>query len=239
MDKVQKEVQIKDLNNLLVKLQKPIIIFLFFAIILVFVYSLIYMTPFYGLFKIDEPFRDAALKKYGIDGKSFPVEAQVIVDGSYKGLNTAYFTDIVRNENLMQAFNKWMFNISFIGILVSFLLFVYFSQKRKRYYVTNYVSIVIVSAFDLYVGFSLISKLTYWKAQMLTVNYDVINAYLNYTSETTVYSASSFDWMFNLGYVVAGILIFAVTITLALTVCKFIYQLKNAEIDVSEVKINE
>ena len=90
------------------------------------------MTPFYGLFKIDEPFRDTALKKYGIDGKSFPVEAQYLFDGRYKGLSMVYFVDIVRNENLMQAFNKWIFNISFIGILVSFLLFVYFSQKRKR-----------------------------------------------------------------------------------------------------------
>lgn len=239
MDKVQNKIQTRDLNSILVKLQKPIILFLFFAIVLVFIYSLIYMTPFFGLYEIDSRFLKAALKKYEIDGQSFPVAAQVIVDGSYKGLNMAYFTDIVRNENLMQSFNRWMFNFSFIGILVSFLLFVYFSQKRKRYYVTNYVSIVIVSAFDLYVGFSLISKLTYWKAQMLTVNYDVINAYLNYTSETTVYSATSFDWMFSLGYVVAGILIFAVVITLALTMCKFIYQLKNAEIDVSEVKINE
>ena len=48
MHKVQKKL---DLNNLLIKLQKPIVLFMFFAIVAVFAYSLIYMTPFFGLYK--------------------------------------------------------------------------------------------------------------------------------------------------------------------------------------------
>ena len=50
MHKVQKKL---DLNNLLIKLQKPIVLVMFFAIIALLVYILVYIPPFFPLYKAD------------------------------------------------------------------------------------------------------------------------------------------------------------------------------------------
>ena len=244
MHKVQKKF---DLNELLLKLQKPIVLFMFFAIIAVFVFSLIYMTPFFGLYKADSTMLNKYLVQYGLpDAKvegAYPAAAIISRNGSPIGIDIKYFTLFVREAGYMQDFNRWMFSFSFIGILVACLLFVYFSQKRKRYYVTNFVSFGIVAGFDFYVAFSMIANLAFWKQYVAGLNYKVINAYQSSMNldETLVeyYSTASFDWVFTLGYIVAIVLILAAVFGIALAVCKFIYQLKNKPIDTSEVKINE
>ena len=158
------------------------------------------------------------------------------------GLKMSYFTAIFSKEGGLQLFNHWIFNSSLIGLCITFLLFVYFAQKRKRYYVTNFVTYGLVFGFDLYVGFSMLTQLTKLKAEVASINYSVINAY--YISNATVgdpklYEAADFDWVFILGNIVAIILLVAVVAGLALVIAKAIYQIKNKPIDVSEVKINE
>lgn len=244
MHKVQKKF---DLNELLLKLQKPIVLFMFFAIIAVFVFSLIYMTPFFGLYKADSTMLNKYLVQYGLpDAKvegAYPAAAIISRNGSPIGIDIKYFTLFVREAGYMQNFNRWMFSFSFIGILVTCLLFVYFSQKRKRYYVTNFVSFGIVAGFDFYVAFSMIANLAFWRQYVAGLNYKVINAYQSSMNldESLVeyYSAASFDWVFTLGYVIAIVLIIAAISGIALAALKFIYQLKHAAIDTSEVKINE
>lgn len=240
MHKVQKKL---DLNNLLIKLQKPIVLFMFFAIIAVFVYSLIYMTPFFGLYKADTTLLNKYLTQYGLEYGMFDEASHVLRNDRVIGIDVKYFTLFVREAGYMQNFNRWMFSFSFIGILVSCLLFVYFSQKRKRYYVTNFVSFGIVAGFDFYVAFSMIANLAFWKKYVAGLNYTIINAYQSSMNldETLVnyYSPASFDWIFTAGYIVAVILIVAAVAGVALAVAKFIYQLKHEAIDTSEVKINE
>lgn len=240
MHKVQKKL---DLNNLLTKIQKPIVLFMFFAIIAVFVYSLIYMTPFFGLYKADTTLLNKYLTQYGLEYDMFDKASHVLRNDRVIGIDVKFYTLFVREEGYMQNFNRWMFSISFIGILVSCLMFVYFSQKRKRYYVTNFVSFGIVAGFDFYVAFSMIANLAFWKKYVAGLNYTIINAYqssMNF-SETLVnyYSPATFDWIFTVGFIVAVVLIIAAVAGVALSVAKFIYQLKHEAIDTSEVKINE
>lgn len=240
MHKVQKKL---DLNNLLTKIQKPIVLFMFFAIIAVFVYSLIYMTPFFGLYKADTTLLNKYLTQYGLEYDMFDKASHVLRNDRVIGIDVKFYTLFVREEGYMQNFNRWMFSISFIGILVSCLMFVYFSQKRKRYYVTNFVSFGIVAGFDFYVAFSMIANLAFWKKYVAGLNYTIINAYqssMNF-SETLVnyYSPATFDWIFTVGFIVAVVLIIAAVAGVALAVAKFIYQLKHEAIDISEVKINE
>ena len=240
MHKVQKKL---DLNNLLTKIQKPIVLFMFFAIIAVFVYSLIYMTPFFGLYKADTTLLNKYLTQYGLEYDMFDKASHVLRNDRVIGIDVKFYTLFVREEGYMQNFNRWMFSISFIGILVSCLMFVYFSQKRKRYYVTNFVSFGIVAGFDFYVAFSMIANLAFWKKYVAGLNYTIINAYqssMNF-SETLVnyYSPATFDWIFTVGFIVAVVLIIAAVAGVALAVAKFIYQLKHEAIDTSEVKINE
>lgn len=240
MHKVQKKL---DFNNLLIKLQKPIVLFMFFAIVAVFAYSLIYMTPFFGLYKADTTLLNKYLTQYGLEYDMFDKAAHVLRNDRVIGIDIKYFTIFVREEGYMQNFNRWMFSFSFIGILVTCLLFVYFSQKRKRYYITNFVSFGIVAGFDFYVAFSMIANLAFWKKYVAGLNYTAINAYQSSMNldETLVnyYSPATFDWVFMVGYIVAAVLIIAAVSGIALAVAKFIYQLKHEAIDTSEVKINE
>ena len=240
MHKVQKKL---DFNNLLIKLQKPIVLFMFFAIVAVFVYSLIYMTPFFGLYKADTTLLNKYLTQYGLEYDMFDKAAHVLRNDRVIGIDIKYFTIFVREEGYMQNFNRWMFSFSFIGILVTCLLFVYFSQKRKRYYITNFVSFGIVAGFDFYVAFSMIANLAFWKKYVAGLNYTAINAYQSSMNldETLVnyYSPATFDWVFMVGYIVSAVLIIAAVSGIALAVAKFIYQLKHEAIDTSEVKINE
>jgi hypothetical protein len=240
MHKVQKKL---DLNNLLIKLQKPIVLFMFFAIIAVFVYSLIYMTPFFGLYKADTTLLNKYLTQYGLEYGMFDEASHVLRNDRVIGIDVKYFTLFVREAGYMQDFNKWMFKISFVGILVTCLLFVYFSQKRKRYYVTNLVSFGIVAGFDFYVGFKTITYISGWKKYVAGLNYTIINAYqssMNLDTELVeYYSPQTFSWIFTLGYIVGAILIIAAVLGIALVLCKFFYQLKHKAIDTSEVKINE
>lgn len=244
MHKVQKKL---DFNDILMKLQKPIVLFIFFAIIALLVYSLLYMTPFYGLYKADSTMLNKYLLQYGLpDVKTqgaYDAAAIISRNGNPIGIDIKYYTMFVREAGYMQDFNKWMFKISFIGILVTCLLFVYFSQKRKRYYVTNLVSFGIVAGFDFYVGFKTITYVAGWKKYVAGLNYDVINAYqssVNLDSELVAYySPQTFDWIFTVGYIVGVILILAAVLGVALVLSKFFYQLKHKAIDTSEVKINE
>lgn len=244
MHKVQKKL---DFNDILMKLQKPIVLFIFFAIIALLVYSLLYMTPFYGLYKADSTMLNKYLLQYGLpDVKTqgaYEAAAIISRNGNPIGIDIKYYTMFVREAGYMQDFNKWMFKISFIGILVTCLLFVYFSQKRKRYYVTNLVSFGIVAGFDFYVGFKTITYVAGWKKYVAGLNYDVINAYqssVNLDSELVAYySPQTFDWIFTVGYIVGVILILAAVLGVALVLSKFFYQLKHKAIDTSEVKINE
>ena len=116
MHKVQKKF---DLNSVLLKLQKPIVLFMFFAIIAVFVYSLVYMTPFFGLYKADATLLNKYLNGYGLTYDMFNEKAWVLKNGKPIGIDIKYFTLFVREAGYMQEFNRWMFNTSFIGILVT------------------------------------------------------------------------------------------------------------------------
>ena len=247
MDKVQK----RNLNDILVKLQKPVVLLLLFAIVFVLAYSLVFMTSFYKLSLLsgDAQLFKADMDKVGLTFEMFPeaahaTKASVMNPGVLvkTGLKMSYFTAIFSKDGGLQLFNHWIFNSSLIGLCITFLLFVYFAQKRKRYYVTNFVTYGLVFGFDLYVGFSMLTQLTKLKAEVASINYSVINAY--YISNATVgdpklYEAADFDWVFILGNIVAIILLVAVVAGLALVIAKAIYQIKNKPIDVSEVKINE
>lgn len=247
MDKVQK----RNINDILVKLQKPAVLLLLFAIVFVLAYSLVFMTSFYKLSLLsgDASLLATDMEKVGLTFEMFPeaahaTKASVLNPGVLVkvGLKMSYFTTIFSKNGGLQLFNHWIFNTSIIGLCITLLLFVYFAQKRKRYYVTNFVTYGLVFGFDLYVGFSMLTKLAKLKAEVASVDYNVINAY--YISKATVgepklYDASNFDWVFVAGNIVAIILLVAVVLGLALVIAKAMYQIKNKPIDISEVKINE
>lgn len=243
MQKDQKAIQNKDLNYYVTKIQKPLLITVFVLAILFFVYSLIFMTPFYEIYLYHNGiFTKSNLAKFGINYKDYAEECWIIRNGNFAGLNMANFSSFTNGEN-MQAFNHWMFNFGFIGIVVSCLLFISRSTKRKTYYLFNYIINAIVSCFGLYVGLSLLIQLTNWQAVTNNVDFYILNAYYSSSNSLTevanYYSPSTFSWVFTSGYILSVIIIIANVSLLGFTGSKFAHSLKHKPIDVSGVKIYE
>jgi hypothetical protein len=83
MHKVQKQT---DINGILTKLQKPTTFFLFGVMILMFVYSLIFITPFYkNIYKTDGEMLTADLNKYGINIEDYDSSIWTLKDSTNKG----------------------------------------------------------------------------------------------------------------------------------------------------------
>lgn len=230
--------------------QKVAILTLFFSMIFMILYSLIFMTPFYNIYKLDQPFLFKNMTQFGDLADRYKETYKDVteaftfnaVTGNMNGVSLKYFTDYTRKDGI-QVYNHWLFNFGVIGLLVSILPFVFFSQKRKRYYVSNYIVIGISSVFNLYVGLSILINGAVWRQYVAGQNFEIINAYTSYLNEQTsiieYYSMDKLTWIFDLGVVVGVVIIASAIFSVAMAVCKFLYQRKMPKIDFSEVKINE
>lgn len=244
----------KNLNYYLVKIQKPLVLSLFAIMVIAFVYALIYMTPFFDIYQLETYIKKADAEFYGVDfsifenNEIYKSALQYNLSGTkVVGINTGFFIEFTRKD--LQSFNHWMFNTGFIGICVSLLLFVYFSQKRKRYYITNFVSFLAVLGFDFYVGFSLLLKTINCQNVVAGARFDILNIAmtLSLNNDTSSipevvgnhFSAASLNWVFVIGYIIAIAIILLSLIGLVFLALKFVHQLKEKEIDTSEVVINE
>jgi hypothetical protein len=245
--------QKKDLNEIMVKIQKPLVITMFIMAVLLIVYAFIFFTPFYDMYIMDSPLKTSAVKHFGFslynnDGSLlFDEAAYAYRNEKIFGLDLAYFTKFTHD---IQALNHLLFRMGIATMLVSLLLFIYRAQLRKRYYVTNFVSGGIVIGFDIFAGIFLIANLVKWQGIVASQRYDIINAGKTYnelaydsTAETweikEYFSKASTEWVFNLGYILCALLITIALCALAFYVVKFIYQKKHKAIDISGVKINE
>lgn len=104
----------------------------------------------------------------------------------------------------MQDFNRSFVNMAIVLILLACLLFIMNTQTRRKYYITNYVSIGLYSAGTLGVTFWALSNIIAFKNQYLTtVDFEALKEYAE--MGFVKYSDSTF-W-FDLGFVVAALCI--------------------------------
>lgn len=233
-----------ELLNKLCKLQRPLMIGLLIVAIALLIYSFIFMTPFYDMYILDGRFLKANLENWGIDYTTLPEESYLYKGDTDRviGISITYFTNFTR-EGGMQKFNHALFTLGIIGILLVGVLFIYRSQLRKRYYVTNFVVIGVVCAFFLGTSIYMLIELLNWFTYMQGVNYEIINYYYCdmylLTEYTEVFSASTSTWVFIVGFVLIGIIILSVILTIVFTVIKARTQKLAGKIDTSGVVINE
>lgn len=241
-------------SKLLKSKQKGIIIALFAISIILFLYSLLFMTPFYDMYLINDTavIRKAELSQYGIDIETYKqlypgsisystIFGQQVVSG----VNAGYFSVSVMAT--LQAFNKTLFAIAFFGIVGSLILFIYRSQLRKRYYITNFISIGIVIAFDLFASiFTLVNIFSFMKTFSSDINYEILNVYQTMTYNpntdgivTSYFSFNTFSWVFILGIVLCAICILIAVYGIVFLVKKYLYQKEHPALDISGVVINE
>lgn len=238
----------------LTKAQKVIIIGALVSAILVFVYSFAFMTPFADLYRVDCPFLFQKLLHFGITEQQ--LEGLNLPDAAYYyspfseipmrvGLNLAYFTSFTRNE--LQVTNHWLFNFGFFGLLVSLIPFVYFSQKRKVYYKSNFIVIPAVAAFNMYIGVHMFIQLVSNHMMVLSKGntYWLVNAYQTYLNDNAAtevveyFHTSDGNVMFVIGYLIAlAVMVFAI-LGCVIAFLKYRYQKKTPPVDLSQVHINE
>ena len=220
----------KEEKSIMQKFEKPIIFTLFFLAISLFVFSLIFMTPFYGLYIVDGPFLKGSMETFNLSVNSYPVAYQYLKNTTVLGLNMGAFTTFTRNE--LQS------------ILIGAAMFVFFSQKRKIYYLSNYITVGLSSIYNIVCGIIVFSHLSTWINYINTrVDFNTINAYqssLNNKTEIIEYfKASDYTYIFVIGFIICALLVIAGLIGIGFIVTRILYQKKHKGLDLSEVKIND
>ena len=246
---LKEQKQKKTFWEIIAKYQKLIIITCLLSFVLILVYALIFYTPFNDLYaSSDSVWASAGKTKYwtpyGIDYTTLPEECWVYNDSNTRviGLNMTYFVrclgDFSKYGNeTIQSFNHLIFKIGIIGILVSCLLFIYRSQIRKNYYVTNYVVHGIWSVFAVSISITLFVLLSQWQTTVNDINIDIINKFREF-KELTAFSLDSLQWIFVVGYVICIILILSAVLLNLLSVSKYLITKKNKELKLAQKELS-
>lgn len=168
-------------------LAQKIICFAVLAVcVLLFVYSLGILTDLYDAIYVGNV-------RYADDA------ARTKVPGS-----TIYFE--------MQPFNRLLVRLSIVMIVLALTLFLTGTQKRRRYYIGNYISIGIFTAGSI--GFSVWSHIKFeaYKAQFLQMDFEALKKHADRMK--SLYTDSTF-W-FDAHYVVYGLLLL---VSILLVIC--------------------
>lgn len=116
----------------------------------------------------------------------------------------------------MQDFNKTLLSYSIAYLIIVVLLFVTNTSTRRRFYITNYISIVAVTVASIYIPIYAHSWIEYFKARFLQIDFEALKTY----SETygTKYTESTL-W-FDLHYFVFALMFLAAVAIVGICVWK-------------------
>ena len=185
------------------KIQKVVCLLALVVAVILFLYALGIMTDLY----------DALYSTLRIrveeDANSATGYSKSATERSVSG-SLVYFN--------MQEFNKRLVNYSIVYIVLAALLFVTNTSTRRKYYISNYVSIALVTAASLYIPIYTHPYIEIFKAQWLRVDFEALKTY----SETygTLYTESTL-W-FDLHYCVFALMILVAAAMVAMCVWKVI-----------------
>lgn len=237
-------------SKIMQKLQKPIIFTLFSLSIILFAYSLIFFTPFYDLYVTDGSFLTRNMTNYGLNISDYADAALLKRNDRVLGISMEYFTNFVRKGYGLQEFDHTLFLLGFIGILIGLVVFLYAGQKRRRYYLSNYISIGASSAYSIGVGvYAFINLLSWHNYVKTSVDFKTINAYLSYSNALKdsdgnamvkeYFTASSFNYVFIIGYIICALFVIAGIVAILYLVNKAVAQKRHPGLDLSGVNIDE
>ena len=133
----------------------------------------------------------------------------------------------------MQEFNKVLVKYSLVYIVLVALLYVTNTSTRRKYYISNYVSIGLVTAASLYIPIFAHPYIEIFKAQWLKVDFDALRDY----SETygTMYTESTL-W-FDLHYFVFALMILLAVAMVAMCAWKIVLMREERKLIEQEKKV--
>lgn len=76
----------------------------------------------------------------------------------------------------VQKFNKQIFELSLAQILICISMFVFFTQKRRKYYLSNYITSILYSAFSIFFAVYILTKIFAFKADYLQIDFAAYKA---------------------------------------------------------------
>lgn len=227
----------KTFGDILMKIQKPVVFLCLGVFIALFVYALIFFTPFNQLYSSCDALwasgggRGGGTPNWtnaGIDYTTLPEVVWVYNDAGTKvvNLNMTYYVRylgkyaIYGNESI-QSLNHQLFTWGLVGILVSLLLLIYRDGIRKNYYITNHVVNGAWSIFALSMAITLFVNLSYWQVKIHSMDIEMINKFRNFNN-LEAFDLNSLNWIFVVGYVIAVFMIIASISLISLSICKYI-----------------
>ncbi|MCM1298966.1 MAG: hypothetical protein NC203_03485 [Firmicutes bacterium] len=120
----------------------------------------------------------------------------------------------------MQTFNGLFTNLSIGMIIVSLFLFVTCTHSRRKYYIGNYIAVVLSAIYNIFISVWSIYHIDYYKARYLQVDFAALKEFWENRGQPQVYTDSTF-W-FDISYVIFGLLLFVTLLLIANTILKVI-----------------
>lgn len=113
----------------------------------------------------------------------------------------------------IQSFNNMLLWFSIVMILAAVLLYITSTNKRRKYYITNYVATGVCAGLDIVLSIVAMALNGSWKAKFLAVDFEAWKTYYDAVDSMgdklydIDYSESTI--MFDLGFVLFAIIIVA------------------------------
>lgn len=111
----------------------------------------------------------------------------------------------------IQPFNNALMYCGIAMVLLAVLLYITACNKRRNYYITNYIAIGACAGGNIVMSIVLMALNASWRSKFLNVDFDAWHAYevsmFGEKTESYIYSESTF-W-FDIGFVVYALIIVA------------------------------
>ncbi len=196
------------------KFQKIICLVTLIMAAILFVYSLGFITELYELFSptigvvngkvVDlatkrNPLTNEVLEDY-IKGNEFYFEVQTYVVSELHKINGNPQTVQVKYT----GFNDKLVTGALIALIVSLTLFITSCNKRRNYYISNFVAIGATSAYNIGFAAWLIANLVKYEAKFNAVDHQAL---IKWFAEEKFKEVDTEVICFTLGYVLAALLV--------------------------------
>lgn len=196
------------------KFQKIICLVTLIMAAILFVYSLGFITELYELFSptigvvngkvVDlatkrNPLTNEVLEDY-IKGNEFYFEVQTYVVSELHKINGNVQTVQVKYT----GFNDKLVTGALIALIVSLTLFITSCNKRRNYYISNFVAIGATSAYNIGFAAWLIANLVKYEAKFNAVDHQAL---IKWFAEEKFKEVDTEVICFTLGYVLAALLV--------------------------------
>lgn len=196
------------------KFQKIICLVALIMAAVLFVYSLGFITELYELFSptiavvngkvVDlatkrNPLTNEVIEDY-VKGNEFYFEIQTYVVSELHKINGVIQTVQVKHV----GFNDMLVSGALIGIVITLLLFITSCNKRRNYYISNFVAIGATTAYNIGFAAWLIASLARYEAKFKAVDHQAL---IDWFAREQFKEVDTNVVCFTLGYVLAALLI--------------------------------